>query len=170
MKKLIPTLFFSLFCFAAQAQDIFSAARTNNTEEIENYIIQKIAINQADERGNTPLTLACYYDNYDAALLLLQNGANPNAQDTSGNSALMGAIFKGHTAIIKLLIEQKADINQTNFNGATALIFAATFGKSDVTKSLLEAGANKNITDNRGKTALDYAVIQENKEVISLLQ
>ncbi len=170
MKKLISTFLFSLLCITAHAQDIFSAARTNNTGEIENFIKQKIDINKADDRGNTPLTLACYYDNYDAALLLLQNGANPNAQDNSGNSALMGAIFKGHTAIIKLLIEQKADINQTNFNGATALIFAATFGKADVTKSLLEAGAKKDIADNRGKTALDYAVIQENKEVISLLQ
>lgn len=170
MKKIVFILFTAFMSLNIHAQDIFNAARTNNISELRTYITQKIDVNQANSRGFSPLILAIYNNSQEAAKLLLENGANPNAQDVSGNNAIMGAIFKGHNDMVKLLIDNEANVNQVNYNGANSLIFAATFGNKDVAKMLLEAGADKTIKDNRNKTALDHATIQENIEMIELLK
>lgn len=170
MRKFIYTIAMVLALGTVQAQDIFAAARANDTIQIAAYIKQGIDINQANPKGFTPLILAVYNNNKETVKWLISEGAKVDAQDMSGNTALMGATFKGYVDMVDLLIKEgRANVNQVNANGASALIFAATFGQADIVNKLLEAGANKEIKDNRGKTAKDHAVMQENEIIINIL-
>ena len=170
MRKILFTLAFTAVSFLGMAQDIFQAARTNDVAGIEQAVAQGADLNKGNSRGFTPLILAIYNANEEAALWLLKNGANPNAQDASGNTALMGAIFKGYPKLAEALVANGAHVNLVNLNQASPLVFAATFGQKAIAELLLKKGANKDLKDNSGKTALDHARLQENTELITLLQ
>ena len=64
--------------------------------------------------GITPLISAVAEGSAAATALLLQHGADPNAQMTNGGTATFIANEMGHHAIIKLLAEAKAVLEQDN--------------------------------------------------------
>ena len=104
MKKLFLAFVFFLTTYTVIAQDLYTASRENDIALIEQLITKGADVNQANDRGFTPLILAVYNDNKEAVLSLLKNGANPNAQDKSGNNALMGAAFKGYQEMVDVLL------------------------------------------------------------------
>lgn len=170
MKNVTLTILLLVASFFAHAQDIFTAARTNDTTLMKQ-LLETIPVDTVDKSGFTPLIIAVYNDSREATQVLLNHGADINAKDIrSGNTALMGAIFKGNIEMSKFLIAHGADVNVKNFNGASAIIFAATFGQLEIAKLLLEKGADKNVKDNRGMTAFDYAENQEESNMINLLR
>lgn len=154
---------------SAWSQDIFSAARNNDVQMLQQYI-KHTAVDTTDRRGSTPLIIAVYNHQVEAVKILLDAKADPNKQDLMGNTALMGVCFRGYTDMAELLITHHTDINQVNYNGASALIFAATFGHADIVKLLLNAGADKALADNTGKNALQHAQLQQNEAIIAMLQ
>ena len=83
MKKLIFSILFLFIAFSSHAQDIFSAARTNNVAELKTFIANKTDVNQTNQRGFTALILAIYNNNSEAAKFLIDNSENMNAQDMS---------------------------------------------------------------------------------------
>lgn len=170
MKKILFSILF-VFTLAGNvfSQDIFDAARSNDTLAIRQYLKSGLKIDTTDNRGSTPLIIAVYNENEAAAGLLLSNGASAGARDRSGNTALMGACFKGYLNMVKLLFDHHSAVNDQNFNNATALIFASTFGHYAIVSYLLAKGADTSIRDRWGKTALDYAINQENNDIIELL-
>jgi hypothetical protein len=101
--------------------------------------------------------------------LLLEKGANTDAQDGNGITPLMGAVQK--MAPLKILVAKGANINIQNKNGETALMYAVkggllkvilggipvVGGSIDATKLLISKGADINIQDKWGKTALMHA-------------
>ncbi len=148
-------------------KNIQDCIRTGDTAGLKQIIqAQPEAINQADQRGFTPLTLATYVEAKEMVELLLENGANVNAQDAAGNTALMGVCFKGHLDIAKILIDKGADVNISNHNQATALSFAVNFGKTEMAHLLLEKGANPNTG---GISLLQQAKHQGDKAMEELL-
>jgi ankyrin repeat protein len=151
-----------------QVMDIFEAARQNNLIALAD-TLKNNHPDIKDGRGSTPLTISIYYNNIEAASLLLASGADPEAFDSTGNTALMGACFKGHAEAAELLLKSGANPNATNGNGATALTFAATFGRTNLISLLLNHGSDPLIKDRFGKNPIDYAVIQENEAVYELL-
>ncbi|MGY0036710.1 ankyrin repeat domain-containing protein [Pedobacter sp. NJ-S-72] len=87
--KIFITFALIIICKISYSQDIFNAARTNDTTMLTKFIGSNVKIDTTDQRGSTPLIIAVYNENVAAAKLLLMNGANPNAQDRSGNTALI---------------------------------------------------------------------------------
>lgn len=151
--------------------DIFDACRRGDLQAMEQlYADDPQVIHAQDFRGFTPLILAVYNGQPEAADFLLQHGAHPDAQDAAGNSALMGVSFKGYSDLALKLMDAGADVNLRNDNGATALTFAATFGHLQIAEWLLRRGADLSVTDARGKSPLDHAYIQENEAMIQLLE
>ena len=71
--------------------------------------------------------------------MLVEAGANVNAQTDSGDSALMKASANGYKECVSLFLEAGADVNIMNNIGDTALTVAAVRGNVTVAKCLLKA-------------------------------
>ncbi|KAG0363032.1 Glycerophosphoryl diester phosphodiesterase family-domain-containing protein [Gamsiella multidivaricata] len=126
----------------------------------------------------TPLSIACRLGHVDAARLLVQFGANLNAQDEDGESCLIIASKNGHTECVRLLISGAgtgagAGANlelRERYYGWTALHLAAIENHPEVVKVLLDAGANPNVYDYSSWNPHEHAVFAANNACAALLR
>ena len=171
LQKRIFLLFFLLLMSLSgfsQNQNIFDAIRNN-----KNTILKKALecdhslANTVNEKGFTPLILASYHHNLDAARILLNYGADVNALSDMG-TALMAATYKKDLEMVTLLIEHGANVNLKDVNGTTALHLACIFNAAPIAKILIKNKANMNSKDQKSKTPLDYAILNNNIEIIKL--
>jgi ankyrin repeat protein len=65
------------------------------------------------------------YGKLEAARILLEHGAPPNAQDRYKNSPLMMAATAGDVGIVRLLLDHKAAVHVADAGGSTPLHGAA---------------------------------------------
>ena len=128
-----------------------------------------VAVNVADSRGYTPLTLAAYHGELESVKMLLAAGADVHAKDRTGRTALMGAAFKGHVEIARLLLARGARVDDTDGIGATSLMFAALTGRGEMVDLLLANGANAVRRDQRGYDAAGLAEGQGNEPMFHRL-
>ena len=77
-----------------------------------------------DAHGETALTVASEEGDPKVVKLLLDKGANINAQQNDGHTALMAAIRAGHIESVKLLLSRGADVNAEAQDSVTALKWA----------------------------------------------
>jgi len=139
------------------ATEVFSAIRANAVAKLKTMISDNPGLLQAkDERGTTPLTLASYSGSLPMTKVLVEGGADINANGPAG-TALMGVCFKGHQEIAAYLLKAGADLTVTLPNGSNALHFAAMFNQQEIVSLLLEAGADAGAKDVDGLTAADHA-------------
>ncbi|WP_223845587.1 ankyrin repeat domain-containing protein [Flavobacterium selenitireducens] len=151
-------------------QALFAASRQGNVPVLNEIFELTRELDVRDEKGYTPLILAVYNNQIEAAGALLDAGADIDAADAHGNTALMGACFKGHTEVAGLLVKRGVALDSRNGNGGTALMFAAMFQRVDIIKLLLDSGANKELLDSRGLSALDHANLQGNSAAAEKLR
>ncbi len=94
------------------------------------YLVQRGAnVSARNDQGRTPLIIAAADLHCAAAQILLENGANPNAQDKDGQSALMEAITsnslpsetKQKYLTVVTLLKKGADVRLKNAQGQDAL-------------------------------------------------
>ena len=159
-------LFLLLITQVLCAQDsIFDLARHGSVEDFKALSNGDTSIlTQKDERGSTPLVLACYYNNIDVVRYIIQNIDDINGTTKDG-SPLMASAVKGYNTISKLLITAGADVNLQDANQTTALHYAVMFKNYDLVLMLLEAGANPNHKNNVGQSPMDFAVMQNDKRM-----
>lgn len=105
-------------------------------------------INESNERGETPLMVACMSTHTDqqsvskAKLVkyLLDNQADPNIQDKGGRTALMHAcIHKAGHKVVDHLLSNGADPSLEDRSGASALVYAINADDKETLKLLLDA-------------------------------
>jgi uncharacterized protein len=120
------------------SEDIFVLARSGDVQKLEYFLESnpETEINQKNHKGYSALMLAVYNGNYEASILLLDRGADPNSWDSSGNTVLMGAAFKGDAALVTVLIKYGSQKDLRNDKGLTAEEWASAFGRSNVVKIL----------------------------------
>lgn len=87
-------------------------------------------------------------DDYVMINLLLDAGANINAQDESGSTALIMASMNAHPEIVKLLLQRGANVNQVNKFGLNNILedefnILDKRKKERVKKLLINAGATQ---------------------------
>ena len=117
-------------------------------------------INKKDYYGKTPLHYAVRRFHTDAAIVLIQYGADINATDSDGESPLSRVIsrFPADDAIT-FLKGISSDINTIKNNaGATPLHLAAVLGKTKTVYALVLEGADINAQLNDGDMPLHLAV------------
>ena len=167
---------FALFAAAAMAQDpekFYSAIRDNNLTELKALINQeatdqKASADTADDHGITPLMYAAEIGSVDAMRLLLDRGADVNAQNAFGSTALMWSV--SDPVKVRLLLDRGAQVNVAARSGRTALIIAAfTNPSAEVVRLLLAKGAKVGVMDVRHVTPLNAATFGNDTATTRLL-
>lgn len=149
------------------------AARPNNSHPAVELLLARGAnAKAANHFGATALMAAAAGGDEKSASLLLQHGANVNAQPTpdepgfilgGGRSALMWASFRGDVAMMKLLIKAGANVNEIGGLG-TPLTQAAWADQTDAARLLIQHGARVNQMGPRdGFAALHWAASTDNR-------
>ncbi|KAL7954774.1 ankyrin repeat-containing domain protein [Trichoderma compactum] len=123
--------------------------------------------NLADNYGNVPLHWAIPYSAITE--LLLEYGANINAQNDGGRSALHWSALEGQEDTVEILLSHNADVRAKDTYGCTALHAASLRGLDAMAQRLIERGADPNERDKDGWTPLHAAVIRGQNSVIQLL-
>jgi ankyrin repeat protein len=115
-------------------------------------------VDSLDGEGRTPLMVAATNGSLDTATVLLNEGANPAAEDSIYHDApIHFAAWSKHADIVDLLLSRGVDVNSSDGNGETPLHEAATADAPEVVELLLAKGADPTIRDNAGNTPLQVA-------------
>jgi ankyrin repeat protein len=113
---------------------------------------------ELSEDGFTPLHLAIFGHQEEAARVLLEHGADPNALSTNENvkvPPLGTAAFVRSTPLARLLLDHGADVNGRGEGGFTALHSAAQNGDEELQQLLLERGADPHSVTDDGRRPAD---------------
>ena len=169
-----------MIAVAAMAQEpektpekFYSAIRENNLTQLKALLHQdekarKGNANVADDRGITPLMYAAEIGSPDAMRLLIDGGADVNAQNAFGSTALMWSV--SDPAKVRLLLDHGAQVNAVARTGRTALIVAAfTNPSAEVVKLLLAKGATTGVMDRMHVTPLNAATFGNDTATVRLL-
>ena len=143
------------------------AVRTKNLRLARFLIDNKASLEIKNRSGRTPLLLACS-DKIDKKMIrmLVDKGANTNAQSKKGNSLLHELITKAEKRkwgrrntrdILEFLIKKGAKIGIKNSFGRTPLQAAEKKGYTDISMIFYKAGAKNS------KSALHMAVIERSR-------
>ena len=105
----------------------------------------------------TPLHTASRRGHVDVALLLLEHGADANAQDYFERTPLLLASEGGHADVVRVLLKQGVDIEARDDDNWNPLERASDGGHVEVARILLEHGADAKAQDGRKLTPLHLA-------------
>jgi len=101
--------------------------------------------------------------------LLLQSGAEVNAQGGYYGNALQAASQGGHEAIVRLLLQSGADVNAQGGVYCNALQAASQNGHEGIVRSLLQSGADVNAQGGEYGNALQAASYVGHEGIVRLL-
>ncbi len=154
-------------------EKFYSAIRDNNLTELKALLDQKASDQKAsadtpDNHGITPLMYAAEIGSVAAMRLLLDRGADVNAQNAFGSTALMWSV--SDPAKVRLLLDRGAQVNTAANSGRTALIIAAfTNPSAEVVRLLLAKGAKVDVMDKRHVTPMNAATFGNDTATVRLL-
>lgn len=110
----------------------------------------------------TPLVEAARYGDADLVMILLRNGADPNAKQIAlGRTSLHYMAARGEEEAVKLLLDRGADPNaRADTSLETPLHWAVDYRANLRTiATLVEHGADPALKDWKGKTPIDYTAV-----------
>jgi uncharacterized protein len=144
----------------ARYSGLHAAAAAGNVAEIERLLGAGADREVRDGNGRTPLHVAVYRKQRDAARLLLAKGANANALDRQRYDVVTIAAVADDVPTLKLVLEGGASAkNVTSPYDGTALIAAAHLGHVEVVQVLIKAGAPLDHVNNLTWTALMESIV-----------
>lgn len=128
---------------------------------------------------STPLHIAIDHGYYDAMILLLQLGADPNKKDRLGFEAIHFASIRGYTLMVDELLRYGVSIDakvdpkpiplDNDKDHDTPLHLAVLNGHAKLVKRLIHHGADVNVCNFREITPLHVAIHERSEEIIRLL-
>jgi ankyrin repeat protein len=130
---------------------------TSDVEKARALLAVGADVNARATFGDTPLMVAALRGETDRVKILIEAGADVNA-DTGGSTALMRAAYQGGSETVRLLLNAGADVRARDLLGRTALHFAAENMRRAVLDAILAARPDVNSQANDGRTPLLLAV------------
>lgn len=156
---------------AASALDVFEAAALGDVAQLRSLVVSDPGVVKAQSSdGFTPLHLACFFSQPEAAEFLIQKGANPNAVSPAQIAIIHSAAASRCAAMVRLVLQAGANPNLQQQGGYTALHEAAMHNSVERARALLDAGADRSIRSEDGLTAAEMAAQKGNREVLEVLQ
>ena len=127
-------------------------------------------VNEHNYQGDTPLSLAMFYEKKEFATLLLDAKANPNIPGYDGEYPIHTAIKKDQISLLEKLLRCHANVDCQDSWGQYPLMYAIRRNPK-IVLTLIAADANVNLTNNRGENALDIALneTKPDKKIIDIL-
>lgn len=90
----------------------------------------------------------------EAALQLIDDGADVNELSVDGTTALHWAVYKKDLELVEMLLDEDADPDMRNDYGATPMTVASEHGDFAIMQALVEAGGDIESPDSEGQTLL----------------
>ena len=155
------------------------AARAGWTDIVKKHLeLDPLSVHQRGWIGDSPLHWPCHNGHADIVTLLLDHGADIEADEINcyGGKPLHWA-SEHEPHIVKLLLQRGANVDSRNvkqgsdFEGITPLLMNCSMKDdcADVTTLLLQAGADPTVT-HRGKTAIQIAQEKGNEKIVAVLE
>ena len=155
---------------------LFAAATYGQRDAVAFLLDNKASIDAKSPSRGTPLVASACQGKFDTARLLVERGADVNAQATTSLQTPLGcAAAQRNVEFIQLLLDKGANINTPNDRGYTPLHIALDGSPRDVEKSaasallLISRGANVNATTDNTVTPLGIAVQNRQQDVVRAL-
>ncbi|KAJ7799349.1 ankyrin repeat-containing domain protein [Mycena olivaceomarginata] len=115
------------------------------------------------------LTVAAYYGHQKICQLLLNKGADVNAQGRIYGNALQAAACQGHDKIVQVFLDKGADVNAQGGHFGNALQAAASGGHDKIVQVLLDKGADVNAQEGEYGNALYAAAYGGHDKIVQVL-
>ena len=140
---------------------LIEAVKAGDTARLRVLLGQQVDVNASEADGSTALHWAVQRDQFDAADLLIDAGAEVAAENRYGVAPLLLACTNGSAIMIARLLDAGADPNTASPQGETALMTAARTGAVEAVTKLLTHGAEVDAREGwRGHTALMWAAAE----------
>lgn len=162
-----------LLASAGAQLDVFDAAALGRVEALRVLLAADPALARAvASDGFSPLGLAAFFGQAEAAHLLLEAGADPNlaSHNAMRVSPLHSAVAAQQLAISEDLLRHGADVNARQADDFTPLHEAAQNGQLAMIELLLAHGADLGARKSDGQTPLDLAEAHGHTEAAALLR
>lgn len=154
---------------------ILFAASSGDPESARHLLRAGALVDDVAANGTTALTIAAHSGNGPVGVVLLEHGANPNA-DAAGYAPIHAAVLRGEMTLLKALVAKGANVEarltkgtasryysrdfafNDNLIGATPLLLAARYGEPEMMKVLAAGGANVHATMTDGTNLIMQAI------------
>ncbi len=139
---------------------LHAAAAQGDAAAIEKLVKSGASVDARDGYRRTPLHVAAYRRQNDAARMLMRLGADPNALEAQKYDIVTIASVADDVDMLKVALAGGAEAtNVTSPYDGTALIAAAHLGHDEVVRVLIAAGAPLDHVNNLGWTALIESIV-----------
>tara|TARA_B100000965_G_scaffold320581_1_gene281662 strand:- start:1194 stop:2843 length:1650 start_codon:yes stop_codon:yes gene_type:complete len=126
----------------------------------------KNALNKKTKKDESPLHLAAANNRQSTVCLLIDEGANIEAENASGNTPLLEASQEGAEKSAMVLLNKGANASKTNLKGQTALHLCAMSSAENLCKTLAKIDPKAPYAqDNDERTPLHIALLNENSSI-----
>src|SRR5581483_10714004 len=139
---------------------LHAAAARGDVADIEKRVAAGEDKEALDTNRRTPLIVAAFRKQHDAARALMRLGADPNKQDADRYDIITIASVANDVEMLKLAIAGGGNPRAiTSRYDGTALIAAAHLGHAEVVRALIAAKAPLDHVNNLGWTALIESIV-----------
>ena len=164
---------YSFYDFTYRGCTAFIAAVEQGHDDVTSFLIDHwMSESGADDQGEfgvTALMFATQIGDLNKVQILIDNGADVNAETAVRFNALLLGVHSGNLEMIRLLLDLGSDVNHQTAVGSTALMFASYLGHLEVVRFLVESGADVNTLNRESFTALMSASYIGHLDIVRFL-
>lgn len=135
---LVSTIDYDCILVRDRTEELFSFSDSDDDSLIKTLLSLGYSLNTKNDKGWTPLMIACYNGEKKNVKNLLKYGADPNIANMNGTVPIMYAKERfeidGDPTVLNLLLKYKADLNRQDHFGKNVFDYAKQNGQKQFLK------------------------------------